>query len=291
MDGSLDLFLPALRSSSRLGSLSWNLGRFSLSNELYSHILLIPFISTYLVWIRRLELPAYSSPHMPAFAFFSVAAAATLLLPGLHAWLGYSGGEEDTMAFAVLPFILFFVAACALFVGRRRLRRIVFPLVLLFLMIPFPTAFVSWLESFLQRESAASAYALFRCAGTPVFFHDLVIQLPGISLEVAPQCSGIHSSIALLITSLIAGYLFLESTTRRIILTAIVIPLAILRNGLRVFTIGELCVHIGPEMINSELHRHGGPLFFALSLVPFFAFLYFLKRSEDRVMTRARAAG
>ncbi len=69
-------------------------------------------------------------------------------------------------------------------------------------------------------------------------------------------------------------------------MTLAVIPLAVLRNGFRVFTIGELCVHIGPQMIDSPIHHQGGPLFFILSLVPFLLLLYLLIRSERRVWAK-----
>jgi exosortase/archaeosortase family protein len=55
-----------------------------------------------------------------------------------------------------------------------------------------------------------------------------------------------------------------------------------LRNGFRVFVIGLLCVEIGPNMINSLIHRRGGPLFFTLSLVPLFVLLWWLRRTERR---------
>jgi exosortase/archaeosortase family protein len=57
--------------------------------------------------------------------------------------------------------------------------------------------------------------------------------------------------------------------------------LAILRNGLRIMTIAWLCVHVDPKMINSYIHRQGGPIFFALSLIPFLALLWALRKSED----------
>jgi hypothetical protein len=41
-----------------------------------------------------------------------------------------------------------------------------------------------------------------------------------------------------------------------------------------------LCVHIGPGMINSIIHRRGGPIFFALSLIPLFLLLWWLRRGE-----------
>jgi exosortase/archaeosortase family protein len=104
--------------------------------------------------------------------------------------------------------------------------------------------------------------------------------LPNIVIEVAQECSGIRSSWVLLITSLLAADLFLKSTWRRALLVCFVIPLAIVRNGFRIAVIGLLCFHFGPQMIHSIIHRRGGPLFFALSLIPLFILLWWLRRGE-----------
>ena len=111
---------------------------------------------------------------------------------------------------------------------------------------------------------------------------DTVFQLPGIVIEVAQECSGIRSSWVLFITSVLASYLFLKSPWRRFILVAFVIPLGIVRNGFRILVIGLLCVHLGPQMIHSIIHKQGGPLFFALSLIPLFLLLWWLRRGESR---------
>jgi exosortase C (VPDSG-CTERM-specific) len=136
------------------------------------------------------------------------------------------------------------------------------------------------IEAGLQHGSAAVADWLFVISGTPVLRDDMVFHLPGISLKVAAECSGIHSTWILFITSLLAGQMLLRRPWKRAVLCLAVIPLALLRNGFRVFVIGELCVHAGPRMIDSPVHHHGGPLFFVLSLAPFFLLLYFLKRTE-----------
>jgi len=167
-----------------------------------------------------------------------------------------------------------------LFLGKQTLRALAFPLGFLVFLVPIPTLLQTWMETFLQYGSAAVAFGLFKLSWTPVFYRDLIFQLPGFSMEVAPQCSGIHSSLALFILSLLAGHLFLRSRWKRATLALAVIPLALLRNGFRVFTIGQLCVHIGPEMIDSYIHRHGGPFFFILSLVPFCILLFFLMKSD-----------
>jgi len=61
---------------------------------------------------------------------------------------------------------------------------------------------------------------------------------------------------------------------------AFVIPLGIVRNAFRILVIGLLCVHVGPHMIDSLIHRRGGPFFFVLSLVPLFLLLWWLRRRE-----------
>jgi len=84
----------------------------------------------------------------------------------------------------------------------------------------------------------------------------------------------------LFITSLLAAHLFLRTPWKRTVFVLVVLPLGILRNGFRVYTIGELCIHIGPQMINSPIHRKGGPIFFVLSLIPLFILLVMLQKSE-----------
>ncbi len=254
--------------------------RFSLTSDLYSHLFLMPAISAYLVWQQRAGLSAPSSPaRLPAAAFLT----ASLLLLGAYlsgraGWLAMA--EPDIQAAGALAFVSGLTASCAWFLGRPLLRRLAFPLGFMLFMSPFPVFIETGIETFLQHGSAMVAHLLFKLAGTAVFAEGLSFQLPGITLQVAPECSGIHSSLALFITSVLTGHHILRSPVRRIILAVAVIPLALLRNGFRVFVIGELCVHMGPDMIHSYIHRKGGPIFFVLSLIPFFLLLVLLIRGE-----------
>jgi exosortase/archaeosortase family protein len=86
----------------------------------------------------------------------------------------------------------------------------------------------------------------------------------------------------LFITSFVAAHWFLRSTVSRAILVLAVLPLAILRNGFRIVTLSMLTVHVDSRIIDSPLHHRGGPIFFALSLVPFFALLWCLRQRENR---------
>jgi exosortase len=143
------------------------------------------------------------------------------------------------------------------------------------------------MELGLRLASAEAANAFFAMTGTPALKTGTIFQLPGISLEVAQECSGIRSTWVLLITSLVAAQLFLEKPMSRLALVATVLPLGILRNGFRILVIGLLCIHVDQDMINSAIHRRGGPIFFALSLIPLLAILWLLRRRELSAPKRA----
>jgi exosortase C (VPDSG-CTERM-specific) len=258
------------------------LARRALDRDLYSHILLVPFISAYLIWLKRRDL-ALGSEKARRWALIPLFLGAGLLAG--YWWAARSGWKpkpDDYLALMTLSFLLFLWGGGFLFLGVETLRRVAFPAAFLIFMVPFPVLVQQGIETFLRDGSVAAAHLLFRAAGTPVLRQGAEFLLPGFALEVGPQCSGIHSSLVLFITSWLAGYLFLKSPWRRAALVLAVIPLALARNGLRIFTIGELCVHVSPDMIRSPIHHHGGPLFFALSLIPFFLLLCLLRRSGTK---------
>ena len=261
----------------------YDLIRFAAGSELYSYILLIPFISGYLVWLKRHNLPLASPPARGTAAAFLMAGTVVLIAYWLVLRPHLKLMEDDYLAVMMISLLLFFFGVCGMFFGRELLRAAVFPLGFLVFMVPIPAVAISEMDTFLQIGSAAVAQGFFTLSGTSFLRDGLVFQLPGITIQIAPECSGIHSSLVLFITSMLAGYLFLRTPWKRAVFTLAVIPLAILRNGFRVFTIGELCIHIGPQMIDSPIHHRGGPIFFALSLIPLFILLIVLQKSERTI--------
>jgi len=260
----------------------FDLLRFALSDGLYSYIPLIPMVSFYLVWSRRETLPRLSGPSRKLAALFFAGGMMTIAAYWF-AIRSTSLADEDYLALTIFAFLLFLTGAGCLFLGGQLLHEIAFPIGLLVFIIPFPEVVRHGLETSLQYGSAAVANGLFKLSGLPVYQDGFMLRLPGFNMQVAPECSGIRSSLVLFIMSLLTGYLFLRKPWHRIMLALAVVPLALLRNGFRIFVIGQLCVQIGPEMINSYIHRHGGPLFFILALIPLFLLLLLLKKSERTI--------
>jgi exosortase C (VPDSG-CTERM-specific) len=257
------------------GSSFYKLLQLACVDELYSEIPLIPLVSLYLIWLRRENLPLLLLPSFrTAILFFGAGLAAVTTY-----WYVSKTGR-DFLPLNICAFLLFFTGICFLFFGSAFMRAIAFPMTLLVFIIPFPEFLRQGIETFLQHGSAVCAGIFFQLSGQPVFHDGLNFQFPNCVLQVAPECSGIHSTLVLIITGLVGGWLFLRSPWKRTIVALVVIPLALIRNGFRIFVIGRLCTAYGPQMLDSAIHRHGGPLFFALSLIPLFLLLLFLRKTE-----------
>lgn len=256
-------------------------------NSLHSHVLLIPFITAYLLVGQRHKLPsAYSS---------SIAGGALMACGGLAAvaaanvWAA-TLSTNDYLTLMAAAFVSLVTAGGFLFLGARWMSAAAFPFAFLVFMIPLPDFAAYWLERVSVLASAEVASWFFNVSGTLMMREGTIFELPGITLRVTEECSGIRSSWVLFITSILASHVILEDRWRRLLLVAFVFPLAIVRNAFRIFVIAQLCIRIGPHMIDSIIHRRGGPLFFALSLIPLFLLLVWLRRGEQRRSPAASAA-
>jgi exosortase C (VPDSG-CTERM-specific) len=255
---------------------------YAARSELHSYILLVPFVSAYLLYLRRDQLPKKYVIDFP-LAIVSLASGLGVLV--FTYWLGFAGraqAENERLVLLTLSFLCCLAAGGFFFFGRGWMRAAAFPLADLIFMVPMPDAMAEALETASKSASAEVANVLFHLSGTPFLRAGAIFQLPNITIEVAQECSGIRSSWVLFITSILAANLFLKTRWRRFALVAFVIPLGILRNGFRILVIGLLCVNVGPQMIHSMIHRRGGPVFFMLSLVPFLLVLWWLRKGEVR---------
>jgi exosortase C (VPDSG-CTERM-specific) len=255
---------------------------YAAGSDLYSYILLIPFVSAYLLYLRRNHLPKAYVVDLPLAMAFLTAGVGSF---AFASWLQFGGpslAEADYLTLQTLSFLCCLVAGGFFFLGRAWMQAAAFPLAYLIFMVPMPDAMRDALELASKSASAEVANLLFHLSNVPFLRAGPVFQLPNITIEVAQECSGIRSSWVLLMTSILAANLFLKTSWRRIVLVAFVIPLGILRNGFRILVIGLLCVNVGPQMIHSVIHRRGGSLFFVLSLVPLLLLLGWLHKGEIR---------
>ena len=253
---------------------------FSLTQqqEHYSHIVLIPCLSLYVLYLDRKAILASRewSPWLGS------------LLIGLGA-LGYWSADAaifapDQLSMTILALVVMCWAIVVFCFGVTLCHKVSFGLLFLLFMVPLPSFLLDAIIGFLQRSSAEATEVLFSVLGVPVFRQGLVFSLSNISIHVAEECSGIRSALSLFITSLVAGHFFLRSTWAKGGLVAVVVPLAVVKNAFRIVGLSLLANYVDPTFItDSALHHSGGIPLFLLSLVMLFSLVWLLRRFENKL--------
>ena len=259
----------------------------ALSNEAYTHILLILPLSAALIYMsmgskyedsKALRIGPQPSPRIGAVLL------ALALLIGCYASWGMRAAPDDVrLSLGIFALVTWWIASVLLCFGARTFQLFLFPLCFLFLMVPIPQAALNWIVEFLQQQSAVAARIMFRAVGIPVTQNGIMVSIPGLEIEVARECSSIRSSLMLVVTTMVLAHLFLSSWWRRALLVVAAIPLSVAKNGLRIFTIAELGTRVDPGFLDGKLHHHGGIVFFGIAVVAVVALLWALRRTEFRM--------
>jgi len=259
------------------------LAKMSTKSELYSHILLIPIISGYFLFGKRREVLSSAK--------YSYILGPLISLSGLFLYIfslnqATNLNANDFMSLKIYSIVLFWSGGFLFFYGIKSFRMAIFPLLFLFLFAPLPSIVVEKFILFLQICSTEATYFLFKITGVPILKEGFTFHLPGLSIEVAKQCSGIRSSLALIITSLIAGEFFLKTKWKKLVLVLCVIPITIFKNGLRITILSLLGTYVDQRILGSELHRSGGIPFFVLALLFMAPILIWLIKTEKKKINK-----
>lgn len=262
----------------------WRLTRFAFHSELSSYILIVPPMVIYLLFLDRKKKAGLEfAPSLPLAAVLLCIAFLALFLSQAEALINGELPESDRLGLPAFALVTFTLGGIVLTKGVRFLQTFAFPLFFLYFLIPMPSWVESMLTHFLQTASAELSYRILMLTGIPVWRDGNIFRLPSLTLEVAEECSGIHSTLVLMITGLLASHLFLKTPWRRASLVLSTLVIGILRNSLRIITLALLTIKLSSGIISGPLHRRGGMLFFILSLVFLFIVLCLLRKSEASI--------
>jgi exosortase len=130
-------------------------------------------------------------------------------------------------------------------------------------MVPVPGIVYNTVAAPLQLLASRVASDLAQLLGVSIYRDGNIIHLATTSLGVAEACSGLHSLSALIVGSLLLGFLEDASLIGRILIVFISVPLAIGVNVLRV-TGTAILADIRPELALGYYHSFSGWLVFVL---------------------------
>lgn len=255
-----------------------DLARFSWGADTYSHIVLIPLISMALIFTKRETIfadPGYS------LAFGLPVVGIGLLLHFIARHNAASLSPNDALVLPTLGAVVFWTGGFIASYGLRAARMALFPLGFLIFMIPLPGTLHDMVVDVLRRGSLEAAYWTFSVLEVPILRDGSVLSIPGLSLEVAPQCSGIRSGMALFIVSLLDAHFFLKTFRNKAILVFSSIFIAMFKNGLRIVTLGLLAIHVDMKILEGGIHRKGGYPFFVLAFIMLTLVLWGLRKVKS----------
>ncbi len=186
--------------------------------------MLLPPLALFVAWLERRRILSYAATGDRRGILLTALACLTFVL-------GKLASEFFLMRFS---FVILVTGLIWTFWGLKRLRALAFPLLLLAVMVPLPTIVYNSIAAPLQLFASDVASQIAQAAGVSVFRDGNIIQLAGISLGVAEACSGLNSLSALIVGSLLLGYLVCTRPLSRIVLLIAAVPLAIAVNVVRV---------------------------------------------------------
>ncbi len=270
------MFGPTLKATISLG----------FRDDRYLQIAAAPLVCSLLIFLQRTEIfsRARYSPRI-GIPLLSLA-----VLIGILAVYRDPGSESTGLLPGMIGMTLVWLAAFILCCGMDSFRAALYPLCCILLMIPLPASWMDQVAGALQHGSATLSCEILRLFGVPVWRHGMLLSLPHLDVEVAPECSGIHSSLALMIIAVVAGYVCLRSGLARVLLVLLTIPIALFKNAVRIVVISILGAYVDRAFVDGPFHhRYSGLLFSVVGVALFVALLAGLQKIENRLGTGGRS--
>lgn len=258
----LAVFAPALATLAR----EWS------AVDYQSHGFLVPIVSVLVaVSIGRASSRVARTPD---------GRGALLLLGALALYaFGLGAGSATAQGLALCAAI---AGAVWFLRGLAWLRRLAFPIGYLLFLVPIPATWLAALIVPLLEFVTAGSVAVLHALDVPVLRQGNVIELPGgASLFVAEACSGLTSLVTLTPIAVLIAWLAPLSTARRIVLVALVVPVAMTANLLRVVgtVLGTLTFGVG-AVTDEPVHTLVGLSVYAVSCLGLLAIARGLARAS-----------
>lgn len=250
--GSLALFVPTIAS---LGAGPW-------STEQGVHGPLVLATGIWLIFRRGDEVRALATP-----GSFGLAVVAILGAAAAYAF----GRAFDFITIEVAAMLFAFGAVAYSFVGGAVLRLMWFPILYLAFMIPIPGSFLDVVTQPLKLIVSQAVAAALGGVGYPVARVGVTIYVAQYQLLVEDACAGLNSLISLTAIGLFYVYVMRNSNVRySALLLALVVPIAILANCVRVAALVLLTYYFGDAVAQGFLHKFAGMVTFTSALLLIF---------------------
>ena len=240
-----------------------------LTQDDYSHGILLPFIAVYSLWLKRNRIKKFFTPSELGESFAretSISVIFSYLLLALGVLIYFLGAASGMLHATWMAFFPISIALVRLTLGRELSAIFLFPILLQLMAKPLPDSVVLRIFWPLQVLAAKISTFVLEILGVPVYLVGNIIEIPQMKLLVEEACSGMRSVISLITVALIVGHLFGMKPLARAILLTTSVGIAIGFNVLRVAMTGILAHFYDPAAASGFFHEFSGMVVFVLGL-------------------------
>jgi exosortase B len=216
-------------------------------------------LGLWLIYRKRHALD--SLPVRPDVALGTLALVIGVLMYAL-------GRTQGVLVFEVLSQHLVLIGLLLMFLGRRALRLVWFPLFFLLFVVPLPGSVVASLTAPLKTAVSAVAAQLLYSLGYPVARAGVMLSVGQYQLLVADACAGLNSMFTLEALGLLYMNLMqYTSVARNVALAVLIIPISFVANIIRVMILVLVTYHFGDATGQGFVHDFAGMVLFIVGLL------------------------
>ena len=238
-------------------------GIFNAVEEDMDYAWFVPLFSIAVLWSERQRLR--ESLGAPGFG------GVLLAIPCLA--LGIIGARGLQVRFELLAFVGLLVAVPWALFGRRMAKVVAFPVLCLLFCMPM-ASYLSLFTVHLRLVASAVSEFIVSILGVDVIRQGNLISLPGVilddgpfAIDIANPCSGLRSIVALMAISVGYGYYTQPTWLRRVILSALSIPIAVIGNVTRIVSICLVAKSSSASFAIGFYHDFSGFVVFAAAIL------------------------
>ncbi len=241
----------------------WMWGRWFAKDSYYSHGILIPIVSLFLVWSKREELKRIST--QPAGWGLWLIIGALIIHLG-SAWMRVYFVSGISLIILIMGLILYFL-------GHGYLKSLLFSILFLIFMVPMPLVVIANLSLKMKLFATQVSTIILKRIGIPAIRDGSTIRMLHSFLEVGDPCSGLRSLISLLALGALFAYFFdrqnakFRQNAKRVIFFLSAVPIAILANIFRIVLLASVTEIYGTKVAMGFFHDFSGFLLFGVALL------------------------
>lgn len=227
----------------------------------YTHAFFILPLSLWLVWRKRRELKEISEEaDLNKRNTLSLFALLVGILMFVFGW------RQDYIFVQTLSLIPLLFGLAGYLYGARMTKALSFPILYLLLLVPPPFGILDSITLPMRYGISALTEKILFFLNYPISREGLMLKIGYADIFMGEPCSGFRSLITMFSLVLVYVYISKGGLFKKIILTSLIIPMALLGNLIRVITLCLITFYFGEEVGQGFFHNFSGILIFIITL-------------------------